>query len=254
MNKIEVCEKIKKSIRHIIIQDQSKILSCGTGAVIRADGILITARHVIEEEGHGVYNGKITAKGIQTELIEYIPAVEGLEININLPEYINPISIDLTILKPVKPLKNIDFIPLCDDLAQVGTDVIMGGFSDDISLPLDIFEKFNEKNPEMVKVKKAIDKRFKYYFRQLMFKHAIIGNIQKITFTEMDVVGANYWIDNNLTYGGSGGPLVNLNGELLGVMCKKAFTESKMPVPEKLPSGTGMALSHHLISWLLSKI
>ncbi len=50
--------------RHIIIQNQSSVLSSGTGIVVKSDGTLITAKHVIENGG--VYHGRITAKGIET--------------------------------------------------------------------------------------------------------------------------------------------------------------------------------------------
>ncbi len=74
----------------------------------------------------------------------------------------------------------------------------------------------------------------------MMFKNGMIGNCQKINLNfgatslgikginNVSVPGANYWLDNHLTYGGSGGPIVNMNGELLGIVCEKAFTESKI--------------------------
>lgn len=268
MDKIEVCQKVKKCIRHILIQNQSTVLSSGTGIIVREDGTLITAKHVIEKENVGVYYGKITAKGLDTEQIEYRPVITGFKFDINFPDYINPISIDLTILKPTAALKkNSDFIPLCDNLVEIGTDVIMAGFPDDINLPLNFLDALNQNNPEIAKAKKTINEQFKFYFRQLMFKHAMVGHIQEIklnncdvstlglkNLTKINVTGATYWIDNHLTYGGSGGPVVNLNGELLGIICEKAFTDSKMSTPKKLPSGTGMALSHHLISWLIEHV
>lgn len=267
MDKIEVCKKVKKAIRHILIQNQSSVLSSGTGIVVREDGTLITAKHVIEKENAGIYQGRITAKGIETEQIEYQPVITGFEFDVNFPDYINPITIDLTILKPVNKITGSDFTPLCHELAQVGTDVVIAGFPDDISLPLNFLNKLNQSNPEIVEAQKAIDRQFKFYFRQLMFKHAMIGHAPQIklnncnvsslglkNLTTINTIGANYWIDNHLTYGGSGGPVVNLNGKLLAIISEKAFTASKMTTPEKFPSGTGMALSHHLISWLLDYI
>lgn len=264
MDKIEVCQKVKKAIRHILIENQNGVLSSGTGIVIKSDGTLITAKHVLEEENRGIYHGKITVKGVATERIEYRIATTGFGFDIDFPDYVNPISIDLAVLKPVQQIQNSDFIPLCTDLAEVGTDVIIGGFPDDVKLPFDFLDKLNINNPEIVLAKEKINKQFKFYFRQLMFKHAMIGHAQKIkldnfdvsklglkNITKVNITGATYWIDNHLTYGGSGGPVVNSNGELLGIICEKAFTDSKMDKPKEFPSGTGMALSHQLISWLI---
>lgn len=267
MEKTKVCQKIEKAIRHIIIQNQKGVLSSGTGIVVKPDGTLITAKHVVETENVGIYHGEIIVRGIETEQIKYQPVITGFGFDMNLSDYINPISIDLAILKPIKPLHDSDFIPLCSDLVEVGTDVIIAGFPDDIELPLKFLEKLNENNLEIVKAKKAMNVQLKFYFRQLMFKHAMIGNAQKIQLNNfnveplglkdlstIDIAGAAYWIDNHLTYGGSGGPVVNSSGELLGIICEKAYTDSKTDVPKKFPSGTGMALSHSLISWLLDHI
>ena len=157
MDKIEVCKKVKKAIRHILIQNQSSVLSSGTGIVVREDGTLITAKHVIEKENAGVYHGRITAKGEGTELIEYQPVITGFEFDMNFSDYINLITIDLTILKPVNKITGSDFIPLCSELSEVGTDIVMAGFPDDINLPLNFLDKLNQNNPEIAKAKKAID-------------------------------------------------------------------------------------------------
>lgn len=179
MNKIEVSKNVRSAIRHILIQDQfGTILSSGTGIVVKPDGTLITAKHVVETE-IGIYQGQIMAKGLEAEQRVYQPMILGFGFDFNFSDLINSISIDLTILKPVNRLNDCDFIPLCADIAEVGTDVLIGGFPDDVNLPLNFLEKFNVDSPEMSNAKRKIDTHFKYFFRQLMFKHAMIGNVQK---------------------------------------------------------------------------
>jgi len=65
-----------------------------------------------------------------------------------------------------------------------------------------------------------------------------------------------------LTYGGSGGPIVNIDGKLFGVIIRKGFTSAKklqiqqsiQGIIDKLPSGTGFDLSHHLITGIYQQI
>ena len=267
MNKIEICHNVKKAIRSIVIDNGKKVLSAGTGVIIKEDGTLITAKHVIETEDAGIYHGKILVKGSEIEQLEYQPVIFNFGFDINSPELIKPINIDLTILKPVKKIEKAKFISLYQGIAEVGTDVIIAGFPDDVDLPFNFLDKLNSDNPEIKKAEQQINNRFKYFFRQLMFKNGMIGHSQKIKLNNFDVsklgidklktinvTGATYWIDNQLTYGGSGGPIVNSKGELLGIICQKAFTDAKMPNIKKLPSGTGMGLSHQLISWLIDYI
>lgn len=265
MNKIEVCNKVKKMVRQIIVDNGSKILSTGTGVVIREDGTLVTARHVVEGDD-GVYHGRIRVRGSDSAEKEYIPAIVGLNLDINFPDLVDPLIIDLTILKPAEPQKEVEFINICNRVSEVGTDVLIAGYPDDISLPFHFDKKLSESNPEMQKVKEVMEERFKFFFRQLMCKSAMIGHVQNVKLgmdvsklgiegvNKIHAEGAVYWLDNHLTYGGSGGPIVNLDGELLGVICEKAFTESKMESVDQLPSGTGMGLSHQLITWLLPHV
>ena len=155
---------------------------------------------------------------------------------------------------------------LYDGKAPVGTDVILAGFPDDVDIPLNFDESFNLMNPDMTNVKKALDKRFIYYMRQPLFKKGMIGSMSGIHIEAPEqgilIDGASYTIDTELTYGGSGGPIVNMDGKLLGVIIRKGFTSAKklqiqqsnQGIIEKLPSSTGFGLSHHLITGIYPQI
>jgi V8-like Glu-specific endopeptidase len=269
MNKIKICRQLEKTVRRIVVDNGSKIISAGTGVIVSSDGTMLTANHVIADQDVGLFNGKILVSGLgdnKSEL-EYEPVVHNLKLDVKQGDFLKPINLDLAILRPSIPVKKIEYVKLQKKLSQDGSEIIMAGFPDDLELPFGFVDYFNLSNPDMVSVKEAMDKRFKYFFRQLMFKSGMVGHAPEITFNDLDVsglkirnltkintCGAIYWLDNHLTYGGSGGPVVNKNGELVGILCKKAMTNEKDKLPggiEKLPSGTGMALAHQLISWAL---
>jgi hypothetical protein len=111
-------------------------------------------------------------------------------------------------------------------------------------------------------LKSEFERGMMKYFRPSMFKRCMIGSIQTINMNDeekgLSISGAEYWLDNHLTYGGSGGPMVNTKGELVGIVVRKGLTDAKkfgirsidpsvQAVPS-LPSGIGLALSHQFLT------
>lgn len=271
MKKNEICQKLRPLVRKVIILDHKVVCSAGSGVVIREDGLVLTARHVIADEDGNQYTGQIMVSGISSGgLKPYIVVSPNLKFDMDIPELMSPINFDLAILRPLPPQEKIDHIKLSDDLIDIGDDIIMAGFPDDIDEPLHFMDNLNINNPDIVKMLIEYNNKFKFFFNQLLFKHGIIGNRQNIIFEDVHldklvgwigpktikIEGAVYWTDNHLTYGGSGGPLVNNNCELVGIITEKAFTKLILEEPSnvEIPSGTGMALSHKLISWMLPHI
>src|SRR5574340_122632 len=255
MDQINLCEKIKKSLRRIIIDDGEKVISAGTGIVINEKGYILTAKHVVASGGK-FYPGQliVTLSDSKKECeYEYFTDPK-LAIDIKHPDLLKPVEIDLAILKPKQHVQT-NFLELFDGKAPVGTDVILAGFPDDVDVPLNYVESFNLMNFDMIDVKENMDKRFNYLMRSPLFKKGMIGSMTPISIKDsgknIEISGASYTIDTDLTYGGSGGPIVDMNGKLLGVIIRKGFTSAKKleiqhstnGIVEKLPSGTGFGLS-----------
>jgi ribosomal protein L21E len=260
MNKIELCEKIKSSIRKIIVDNGEKIISAGTGVVVDANGSILTAKHVIASNGK-FYPGKLVVQSASGDKdIEYVCVSDpNYAIDINQPSLMHPFTIDLALLKPKYKLQTV-FLEMQEEVAQIGTDVILAGFPDDVGMPMNFDEYLNLMNPDMTDIKKSIDKKFSYYLRQPLFKSSMIGSVSKINIVAdnigIKIDGASYITDTDLTYGGSGGPIVSMGGKLLGVIIRKGFTDAKKSMIQhlsqnvlpRLPSGIGFGLSHHLIT------
>lgn len=265
-----ICEKIKKCIRHVNLVDERSgkriVVSSGTGSVIRDDGLILTAAHVLMEDCERPYLGRILISHPEVGEVEYESLFPtALKLNIEPAEYIKPIVIDLMLIKPITPLsKSIDFLSLSTNLGDLGDDVVLAGYPDDTDLPFKFLDNINYTNPSLGMSLGDIE-AMRNVFRLPLMKRAMIGLVSEIILNDLkpditgtkipesiNLHGAIYWLDNHLTYGGSGGPIVNKDGDLIGVITEKSFTADKEKgVPKSVPSGTGMAYSHNLITWIL---
>jgi len=262
MNKIEICEKLKKSIRKIILLNNNRIINSGTGIIITETGTLLTANHVVSKYAK-LPNPKITALAASgadnISRNNYQPFLYNVTLDINMPAFAKPLEIDLAILKPIrKTTDEITFVELENDIPSGGTDVIMAGFPDEIKPPLHFDRMLNFENPELDEKRTDIEDFFKYLMCLVMMKSGMIGAVHKIKLScnsiipgiqkNINVEGAEYWIDNASTYGASGGPVVNSSGKLIGILCEKGMT-TEPNIDLEVPSGSTMVLSHKLITW-----
>ena len=139
----------------------------------------------------------------------------------------------------------------------------MAGFPDEISPPLNFEAMLNYNNSDLAKNKNQIEAFFKVFMRLIMIKKGMIGGVHKVNISgncdipglvkEVKVQGAVYWIDNGSNHGASGGPVINFDGKLIGIVCEKGLTNQSITddLSLKVPSGATMALSHKLISWAI---
>ncbi len=260
MDKIEICKKVKETIRHLVLFDSDQIVASGTGVVIKETGELLTADHVISDYPK-LTNPRIIANGVGNIVrVEYEPLLFNLSLDIDMAGHVRPLVIDLAILKPTREMKEVSFIKLSDAISLEGEEIIMAGFPDEIKPPLNFNKMLNFDNPELGKQKVQIDNFFKHLMSLIMMKSGMVGSVQKVKLNSSkiniagfdnkknNIKGAVYWIDNASTYGASGGPVVNSSGELIGIVSEKGMTNfSSM----EIPSGSTMVLSYKLITWFL---
>lgn len=264
MDKIEICKQLKGTVRKIVLFElQDNPISLGTGVIVNDSGFLLTANHVVSEYAK-LKNPKIIAYGLEdSQNIEYKPRLFNVSFSINMPEFALPLGIDLAILEPIQKLSNISYIELEENILLEGEDVIMAGFPDEISLPLNFDRMLNYENSDFAKNKKQIEIFFKVFMRLAMMKEGMIGGVHKVNISgkcaipglnnEIKAEGAVYWIDNGSNHGASGGPVVNSSGKLIGIICEKGLTAQNIGNDLKIQvtAGSTMALSHHLITWAL---
>ena len=101
-----------------------------------------------------------------------------------------------------------------------------------------------------------------------MVKHGIIGGVFHIITPNMrtkllgesisfPLQAAEYWVDNTYAKGASGGPIVDMEGRLLGIITERGITyesDAMNTITFPVPSGTVRVLSHKLITWSLDEI
>jgi len=254
MDKKEICQKIKYAMRKVIITLDGNVISFGSGVVISHSGVLLTANHVLED-CLGDPRARIIVDGVEKiNQIEYKIRLGGVSFNINQPEFVKPINIDLAILEPIKAMNADFFVELGNGLASEGEEVIMAGFPDDINPPLNFNKVLNFDNPKLGEKKMEIENFFENSMRFLMMKSAIVGNVQKVNIQDsqknINIGGGVYWLDNTVTYGASGGAVVDSSCKLLGIISEKGVTGG-VDSTDRVPSGSTMALSHELITWNL---
>ncbi|MFH1712878.1 MAG: serine protease [Candidatus Jacksonbacteria bacterium] len=264
MNKIEICKQLKRAVRKIVLfESQNRPISWGTGVVVNSSGFLLTANHVIS--GYIKINSlKIIAYGLDNlPAIEYKPRLFNVSFNINMPEIALPLGIDLAILEPIQKVTNIPCVELEESVLLEGEDVMMAGFPDEVSPPLNFNRILNYENSDFVKNKEQIEIFFKVFMRLAMIKEGMIGGVHKVNISgkcvipglnnEVKAEGAVYWIDNGSNHGASGGPVVNSSGKLIGIICEKGLTAQNIAndLTIQVTAGSTMALSHHLITWAL---
>lgn len=255
MNKILLSSLLKETTHlvNVYLGKGMELISCGSAVPINKEGFLITAAHVvtgrlpIRNEDLNDPDVSILAKSVGSNFKEYVPGICGFTME---SEYMkSPLFIDLAILKPKENKININHLTISNKEIEVGQDVIMSGYPDDIELPFSFDRHLDMEHPES----KGLDRNIEIAKQLLMIKSGMIGQKFLVTFSDSNIKktisGEVMYIDNVMHSGASGGPVINNYGELIGIILQRAITS--VPYEEtpslKVPSGSTLAISPKFI-------
>lgn len=245
-----ICERLRNAtyLVNVLLGGKSgppEPISWGTAVAANSRGDLLTAAHVVTtrlpvrpEDVHDP-DSVILAKRSDGTFQRYHPLLCGL--TVDLGEFLRePLTVDLAVLRPVVGQDRVPCVPLCTRPPILGEQVLMAGYSDDIELPFSFDQLLAFTNPQVQAQRLNVE----IAKRLMMIRSGMIGHVSGVTINE-EFSGHVFHIDNVLHSGASGGPVVNRDGELLGILTKRAIT--RVPYEDtpnlRVPSGAAVAVS-----------
>lgn len=257
MNKIEISDALEKTtylVNSFFGQEPlnpENSIGIGSGIAINAKGDLLTAAHVVtgripvRPEDVKDPNVNILAKTKAGQFNQYYPVLCGVSIQNSLMK--KPITVDLALLRPISTQNDVPFLRLNRSPVKVGLEVLMAGFPDDMDLPLSFDQTVDNEQPEMQFILPSLQ----IARHLLMIKSGMIGYESNVILTDgkLKLEGQVLYVDNQLQIGASGGPVVNQDAEVIGIITQRAITS--VPYREtpdlRVPSGSTVAVSPRLI-------
>ena len=238
--------------------DRNESYSSGSGVAINSTGNLITAAHVITGR-NSVESKGLTGQEIILARTENLPLMQyrivkcGIQIHMEVLR--EPLSVDLAYLSPLTPRENAPFVRVKRDFSPIGTPVLMAGYPDEVEPPLSFNRYINYQHNPFTAPEHQTARKIRAMRQQLMVKSGILGYAQKAAFNGDDgselLALTAYYVDNGMHSGASGGPVLNMQGELIGTINKRAVTtisnEELLDPNLNIPSGSTLAISSSTI-------
>ena len=258
MNKIEISDALVKTtylVNSFYGQEPlnaENSIGTGSGVAINAKGDLLTAAHVvtgripIKPEDVNDPSVTIVAKTKTGQFNQYYPVLCGVGIQNSLTK--EPITVDLALLRPLSTQNDVPFLRLNRKPIKVGLEVLMAGFPDDMELPLSVDQTLDMTQPEVQFILPSLQIA---RLQLLMIKSGMVGYENRVTLTDgkLTLEGQVFYVDNQLHSGASGGPVVNQDAEVIGIITKRAITSvSYLETPNLgVPSGSTVVISPRFI-------
>lgn len=242
----------ERSVVAISVYHDGECISRGSGFIFNDEGLVFTALHVLncgkpftdEETAGGRLRILVKIKGRAP--VEYKHGTPTL--TIDCTAFSDPLLIDLAGLHPKE--KWGDKLPFLVTKVRdpiVGESVLMAGFSDEVYPPFSFPSRLKKSHSGVEQLAAAREQGFDVELGLLVVKSGIVASSTKYEFSnaQSSVKGSTFFIDNGMHSGASGGPILDSDGEVFGVICERAVTRlAHEPLPNlKVPAGTTHSLT-----------
>lgn len=254
-------EKISAACCYISVFCDGEKISEGSGFAINEEGVVFTAAHVVtarmpfSENDYRDPSMKILVKFPGLPIAEYRVPICG--ITINNPAFRNPIQVDQALLFPVNPIVFPAEPFTIGMLPQLGDEVYLAGYSDELELPFRLDRILVSENKGVSEFLLAMQQGYIADMTGPMIKRGVVGNLTGITVGESstgsDISIDVFYVDNSVHSGASGGPIVDVRGQAVGVIVQRATTsasqslDTKLLVPSGATVGLGLKTLPHMI-------
>ena len=249
----QLYERASSACCYITVFLGDEKISDGTGFAYTDSGEVLTAAHVvtgrwpIKPEDYKDPSQRIFCKFPGLPLAEY--RVMFCAITLEVALFSEPIQIDIALLLPKTPFAiGVSYLPALVHPPKLGERVFVAGYSDELVLPFQVDKLLAKDFNGVPAFLEVMDKGYMADMTGPLIKQGHVGNIRRIVAenttsgdrVECDVM----YIDNSMHSGASGGPVFNENGDVVGLITKRATTsasQSRYPNLD-VPSGCTIGL------------
>ena len=251
---VPVIKNTNKSIVRIVLYCEGEIVSEGTGTIISATGIVLTAWHVVETCNYYVNEKKayslfvFTAKGrflyklCSTQFFIGMPLIEDEKLEL---------EIDLALLEPLQPVIFDNYlVPVISQInVEMGSDLLICGYSEETPNFMD-FQSIGAKmfkgqlNEEFKREMKLNEGSLK----PPTYKSGILAHTTHVYVENPSLHYQYLHIDNGAHGGMSGGPIIDSKGQFIAVLTQRTTVRSNVMAEHTLlkfevPSGNSIGIT-----------